>query len=115
MRAAAPALGIVTSIPVQFQDQILLPPRLFVARFPRYLNPPHLPSDRLAPILNIIMFPSSLGSLVLHRLHATLTESPERNNPRPPEVQQQLFLKDTDFCASSAFIFHVNEKLEKTP
>lgn len=115
MRPAAPALGIVTPIPIQFQDQILLPPRLLVAHFPRYPNPLHLPSDELAPVLNIVMVPSSLGSSAQHRLCATLTAPPEQNNPRPPEVQQQLFLKATDFCASSAFVFHINERLEKMP
>jgi len=116
MRAAAPALGIVTPIPIQFQDQILSPSLpLFAARFPRYLSTLRLPSDRLVPILNTIMFPSSLGGSVRHRLRATLTASPGQNGPRPPEVHQKLFFKVTHFCASSAFIFHVNEKLEKAP
>lgn len=111
MQAAAPALGTVTPIPVRFHHQILLLPRLLAACFPPYLNPLHLPSAGVCPSQTAALFPASRAVwLCTHLVPPTLSASPEQQNPRSPEMEQLslIFLTYTDFCASSAFVFHIS-------
>lgn len=108
MQTAAPALGTITPIPVQFHEQIS-PPRPPAAASLLTCTS-HVPADRCGPIPNIHT-PSWAAWL-----HAHLT--PQQRNPGQPQVQNSpspIFLICTDSSACPEFIFHTNKELEETP